>query len=77
VLAGLRGNERLLKLSQQLFRLGQRQTQVGDITKTIRPVDLHHVETSRPTVNLRPNQTQLPFHLQDPNRQHIRPIVSI
>jgi hypothetical protein len=33
VLAGLRGNERLLKLSQQLFRLGQRQTQVGDITK--------------------------------------------
>ena len=36
---------------QQLLRFGQRQTQVGEIAKTIRPADLHNVETSGLTIN--------------------------
>jgi hypothetical protein len=37
VVVGLRGNDLLLNLRQQELRFGQRQTQFGDLTKTIRP----------------------------------------
>jgi hypothetical protein len=57
VVVGLRGNDPLLNLRQQQLRFGQRQTQIGDLTKTIRPADRHHVETSRLTINPGPNQT--------------------
>jgi len=60
--AGLRGNDLLLNLLQQLLRFRQRHTQVGNITKTIRPADRHHVETPGLTINPHPNQTQRPFH---------------
>jgi hypothetical protein len=37
----LRGNDLLLTASQQPLRLGESQTQVGEIGEIIRPVDLH------------------------------------
>jgi hypothetical protein len=77
VVVGLRANNLLLNLRQQQLRFGQRQTQVGNITKTIRPADRHHVETSSLTVTPGPNQTQRPFHLRVPSRQHTRPVVSL
>jgi hypothetical protein len=76
MVAGLRGNDLPLNLRQHQLRFGQRQAQVGDLTKTIRPADRHHVETSRLTINLRPNQTQRPFHPRVPSRQNTRPVVS-
>jgi hypothetical protein len=59
---GLRGDNLLLNLHQQLLRFGQRQSQVRDITKTIKPADRHHVETPGLTIDPRPNQTHYPFH---------------
>ncbi len=56
-MVGLRGNDLLLNLSQQQFRFGERQTQISDLTKTIRPADRHHVGTSRLPINPGPNQT--------------------
>jgi hypothetical protein len=76
VVVGLRGNDRLLQAYQSLLRFGQRQTQIGDLTKIIRPADHHHIATSRLSVHFRPNQTQRPFHPRVPSRQHTRPIVS-
>jgi hypothetical protein len=58
----LRGDNLLLNLRQQLLCFGQRHTQVGDIAKTVRPADRHHVETPGLTINPWPNQTQHPFH---------------
>jgi hypothetical protein len=58
----LRGNNLLLNLRQQLLCFGQRHTQVGDITKTVRPADRQHIETPGVTINPWPNQTQHPFH---------------
>jgi hypothetical protein len=40
---GLRGDDLLLGTGQQPLRLGQGQTQVGDITDTVRPADLPQV----------------------------------
>jgi hypothetical protein len=37
------------------------QTQVGDIAKTIRPADYHHVKTLGSTIDPRSNQSQHPF----------------
>jgi hypothetical protein len=37
MVAGLRGNDLPLNLRQHQLRFGQRQAQVGDLTKTIRP----------------------------------------
>ena len=51
------GDNLLLDVHQKLLRFDQGQTQVGDLTKTIRPADRHHVETSRPTINPGLNQT--------------------
>jgi len=59
---GLIGDNLLLNLHQQLLRFGLRHPQVGNITKTIRPADRHHVETPGLTINPGPNQTQHPFH---------------
>jgi hypothetical protein len=59
---GLLGDKLLLNSHQQLLRFGQRHTQVGNITKTIRPADLHHVEAPGLTISPHPNQTQHPFH---------------
>jgi hypothetical protein len=57
VVVCLRGNDLLLNLRQQQLRFGQRQTQIVDLTKTVRPADLHHVETLGLTVNPGSNQT--------------------
>jgi hypothetical protein len=62
VVVGLRGDDLLLNTRQKLLRFGQRQTQVGDITKTIRPADLHDVETLGLTIDPRSNQPQSPPH---------------
>jgi hypothetical protein len=59
---GLIGDNLLLDLHQQLLRFGQRDTQVGNITKTIRSADRHHLETPGLTINPHPNQTQRPVH---------------
>jgi hypothetical protein len=59
---GLLGDNLLLDLRQQQLRFGQRQTQIRDITKPIRPADHHHLETPGLTINPPPNQTQRPFH---------------
>jgi hypothetical protein len=83
VVPGLRSDGLLLNSHQPMLCLGQRQpslagsvAQVCDVTETIRPTDLHHVETSRLTVHLRPGQTQRLFHPRAPSRQHSRPVVS-
>ena len=59
---GLLGDHLLLNSHQQLLRFGQRDTQVGNITETIRPADRHHVETPGLTIDPHPNQAQCPFH---------------
>jgi hypothetical protein len=59
---GLLGDNLLLNLPQQLLGFGQRHAQVGNLTKTIRSADRHHVEAPGLTTNPRPNQTQRPFH---------------
>jgi hypothetical protein len=59
---GLIGDNLLLNLHQQLLRFAHRDTQVGNIDKTIRPADRHHLETPGLTINPHPNQTQRPFH---------------
>jgi hypothetical protein len=51
VVVRLRSDDILLNALQQLLRFGQRQPQVGELAKTIRPADLHHVETSGLTIN--------------------------
>jgi hypothetical protein len=77
LVVGLRGSNILLNARQQLLRFGQRQTQVGEIAKTIRPTDLHNVETSGLTiVDPGSNQSQHPFHPRTPSWQHTRPVVS-
>jgi hypothetical protein len=76
VIVSLCGNDILLNSRQQLLRFGQRQTQVGEIAKTIRSADLHHVETSGLTIDPRSDQPQHPFHPRTPSRQHTRPVVS-
>jgi hypothetical protein len=53
----LHSNDLLLNLRQQQLRFRQRQTQIGDLTKTVRPADRHHVETSRLPISPGPNQT--------------------
>jgi len=60
--AGLRGDNLLLNLHQQLLRFGQRHTQISNITKAIRPADRHHLNTPGLTINPHPNQMQRPFH---------------
>jgi hypothetical protein len=66
VLVGLRGDDLLLNTRQKLLRFGQRQTQMADIAKTIRPVDLHDVGTARLTIDTRFDQPQNPSHPQTP-----------
>jgi hypothetical protein len=56
-MVGLRGNDLLLNLRQQQLRFGQRQTQIGDLTKTVRPADRYQVKTLGLTVNPGPYQT--------------------
>jgi hypothetical protein len=64
------GDNLPLNLHQQLLCFGQRDTQVGNITKTIRPANRHHVEAPGLTINPHPNQTQRPFHPWISSRQH-------
>jgi len=66
VLVGLRGDDSLLNTRQKLLRFGQRQTQMADIAKTIRPVDLHDVGTARLTIDTRFDQPQNPSHPRSP-----------
>jgi len=66
---GLRGDDLLLNLCQQLLPFGERQTQRGDIVKAIGPVESHEVETWRLTIDLSSNQPQNPPHSGTP-RQH-------
>jgi hypothetical protein len=77
VVVGLHGNHLLLNLRQRLLRFGRRQTHLGDLTKTTRPCDRHHVDTSSQTINARSNQTQRPFHPRVRSRQYTRPVVSL
>jgi hypothetical protein len=73
---GLLGESLLLNLRQQQLRFGQRQTQVGNISKPIRPADRHHLVTPRLTITPRPDQTQRQFHPRIPSRQHTRLVLS-
>ena len=50
---GLLGDNLPLNLPQQRLCFGQCHTQVGDVTKIIRPADLHHVEIAV-TMNIGP-----------------------
>jgi hypothetical protein len=56
MVVGLRGDDLLLNLCQQQLPFGQRQTQIGDFTETIRPANRYHIETSRLTINPSLNQ---------------------
>jgi hypothetical protein len=58
VVADLRGDDLLLHARQQLLAFGQCQTQVGDILKTTRSVELHDVDTDRLTIDSASNQLQ-------------------
>ena len=44
MIAGLRGNDRLLHPCQKLLRLRQRQPQIRDIAKVVGPADLQHLK---------------------------------
>jgi hypothetical protein len=59
---GLIGDNLLLNLHQQLLRFGQRDAQIGNLTKTIGSADRHQVETLGLTTKPNANQTQRPFH---------------
>jgi hypothetical protein len=77
VVVGLRGDDLLLNLRQQMLPLGQCQTQLGDIHKTIRPDQLHDVYAQRLTVDPSSNQPQNPPHPRSPSRQYTQPIVPL
>ena len=66
MLVGLRGDDLLLNTRQKLLRFGKCQTQMADIAKTIRPVDLHDVGTARLTIDTRFDQPQNPSHPRSP-----------
>jgi hypothetical protein len=65
---GLRGDDRLLSTSQQLLRLGQGQTEIGDIADTVRPADLHHVGAPRLAVSTQLHQPHDPDHPPIPSQ---------
>jgi hypothetical protein len=71
VVVGLRGDNLLLNFRQQMLPLGQCQTQLGDIDKTIGPDELHDVDAQGLTVSLSPNQPQNPPHPRPPSRLRV------
>jgi hypothetical protein len=66
VVVGLRGDDLLLNLRQQLLPLGQCQTELGDIDKTIGPDELHDVDAQGLTVDPSSNQPQNSPHPRSP-----------
>jgi hypothetical protein len=68
MVASLRGDYVPLNVREQLLRLSQRQPQVGEITKIIRPADRHPVGASGLTINPGLNQPQHQFHPRFPSR---------
>jgi hypothetical protein len=77
VVVGLRGDDLLLNLRQQLPPVGQCQTELGDIDKTIGPNQLHDVDAQGLTVDPSSNQPQNPPHPRSPSRQYTQPIVPL
>src|SRR3954452_20736631 len=70
MIAGLRGNHRLLDPRQKLLCLGQGQAQTRHVTKVVGPSDLHHGDTRCPVLGPRFDQLQNPPHPRSPSRQH-------
>jgi CheY-like chemotaxis protein len=66
-----------LNARQKLLRFGQRQTQVPDIAKTFRPVDLYQVGAQAAVIIAGRKQPQHPSHSRSPSRLSPRPIVPL
>ena len=66
MIAGLRGDNRLLDTGQKPLRLGQRQSQIGDTSEARGPIDLYQVNTLRRAVGPGFDQSQNPSHESDP-----------
>jgi hypothetical protein len=77
VVAELRGDDLLLNARKQLLSFGQCQTQVGDILKTIGPVELLDVDSGLLTIDPGSNQPQNPPHPRSLRRRRARRIVSL
>ena len=67
---GLPGNNSLLNCRQQQLPFRQRQTEVGDIAKTIRPADLNHVGAAGFTIDADFNYSQNP-RIREPSAGNI------
>jgi hypothetical protein len=77
VAVGLPRNDRPLNARQKLLRFGQRQTQVRDLVKTFRPVDLYQICAQAAGIIADRNQPQYPSHPRSPSRLSTRPIVPL
>ena len=69
VIPGLRGDDLPLDARQQQLPFGQGQTQTGDITEVIRPVDLHDVGALLPTISPGFYQPHNPGHASTPSQR--------
>src|SRR5438309_1261544 len=76
MIAGLRGNHRLLDTRRKLLCLGQRQPQIRDVAKVVGPADLHHVDTPCPAVTPRFDHPQNPPHARSPSPATTRLVIS-
>src|SRR4051812_572526 len=67
MVAGLRGDHRLLDAGQQPLGLRQRQPQVRDVAEVTGPAELHQLDTARPAVSPRFHQLQRQTHPRPPS----------
>src|SRR4051812_5578717 len=67
MVAGLRGDHRLLDAGQQPLGLRQRQPQVRDVAEVTGPAELYQLDTARPAVSPRFHQLQRQTHPRPPS----------
>jgi hypothetical protein len=72
VALGLRGDDLLLEACQNPLSVGHGHTQIGDIVKTIRPVDRNDVDKRRFTVSPDLQQPLNPNHASTPDQDNRR-----
>ena len=68
VIHRLRGGDLALHICQQLLRLGQGQSEFGDVAKAVRPADLHEIRAWMLTLGASLHQLQNPCRAPPPVR---------
>jgi hypothetical protein len=76
MIAGLRGNHRLLNARQELLCLGQRQPQIRDDAKVVGPADLI-TSTLRARLSVPVSTNRKTHAIHDPQPAMTRPVISL